>query len=143
MESERLDLSGFRDLVSRVADNWAALNAAGAADCFTADAVYMEPPDRQLFRGKEELLAYFSPLEPGTYLEIDSIWFDEAAQSGAIEFSFGVAGRPNADHGVAILQIQGGLISSWREYQRPGPAGFDDFTAIDGKDWEWHAGNYP
>ena len=31
----------------------------------------------------------------------------------------------------------------WREYVRKGPASFDEFTATEGKTWQWHIGNYP
>jgi hypothetical protein len=103
----------------------------------------MEPPAEQLFVGHDELRSYFRPLEPGTYLRIEHWWFDDGDQRGAIEFTFGEDGDTDADHGVAILDIAAGRISRWREYLRPGPADFDRFVAVDGKEWRWHAGNYP
>ena len=138
-----IDRADFESLLQRVAASWSACDAVAAADCFTADAVYMEPPDRQLFRGREELLSYFSPLRPGTYLEFHGIWFDVQSQTGAAEFSFGMVGDEQADHGVVALRIEERRIASWREYVRPGPAGFDRFVATTGKTFRWHAGNYP
>lgn len=131
----------FPALLERLADAWAALDAERAAACFTEDAVYMQPPDQQLFVGRDQLLAYFAPLEPGTYLRLDNVWFDESAQRGACEFTFGVTGQESADHGVAIIDVTDGLIGGWREYFVKGPAGQDEFIAVDGKDWRWHIGN--
>ena len=133
----------FRSLLERLATAWAELDAEGAADCFTDDAIYVEPPDAQLFRGRSELIAYFSPLEPGTYLDLHSIWFDETSQTGAAEFGFGVRGHERADHGVAVVEVRDGLIAGWREYLRSGPASFEEFVGIEGKNWRWHGGNYP
>ena len=103
----------------------------------------MEPPDRQLFVGRDELLAYFSPLEPGSFLEIHGLWFDEASQVGVAEFTFGMRGRDAADHGVVVVGLRDQRIAWWREYQRRGPTAFDRFISTDDKVWEWHSGNYP
>jgi hypothetical protein len=138
-----LDGEEFRALLERLAAAWAATDADRAAACFTAEATYMEPPDRQMFRGRDELMAYFSPLQQGTYLDIHANWFDPQGQSGAFEFSFGMRGAITADHGVVVVQLRDGLIDAWREYHRAGPAAFDEFIDSTGKVWEWHAGNYP
>ena len=103
----------------------------------------MEPPDRQLFVGREQLRSYFSPLTPGTYLDIHSTWFDESSQTGAFEFTFGERGADTADHGVVIVSLAGNLIKSWREYHRKGPSSFYRFVGVDDTQWRWHAGNYP
>ena len=72
-----------------------------------------------------------------------NVWFDEKRQMGAGEYSFGMAGQELFDHSVAVIEVQGGAISSWREYQAKGPADFTRFLALEGKDWQWHGGNYP
>lgn len=143
MADTHLDHQGFDALLQRLAAAWAACDHAAAAACFTTDAIYMEPPDRQLFCGRAELTAYFSPLRPGTYLHINGSWFDHSKQTGCCEFSFGEHGRATADHGVAVVAVNGGLIVSWREYHREGPAAFDEFISPDGTDWTWHIGTYP
>jgi uncharacterized protein (TIGR02246 family) len=54
----------FGRLLERYA---AALNRGDpqdAAGCFTEDAVYVGPPDRQLYRGRDELLAFLSASAP-------------------------------------------------------------------------------
>ena len=136
-----MDAAAFRALIQRLADAWGALDGDAAADLFTDDATYMQPPDEQLFVGRDQLRAYFAPLEPGTYLRLDNVWFDEGAQRGAVEFTFGVGGQPVADHGVAIVDVADGRIRAWREYLVKGPAEQARFLDVDGKDWTWHIGN--
>jgi ketosteroid isomerase-like protein len=133
----------FRALLQRLADAWGALDADAATACFTPDATYMQPPDEQLFVGHDQLRAYFDPLDPGTYLRLDNVWFAEGTQRGAFEFTFGVADEEPADHGVAIVDVAHDRISAWREYLVKGPSNHERFVATDGKDWRWHAGNYP
>jgi len=137
-----MDLPGFFRLLDELAEAWATPDAERAAACFTADAVYMEPPDRQLFVGVDQLTAYFGALTPGTYLRFHHRSFDETSGMGAIEFSFGVEGEDTADHGTAVIEIRDGRIATWREYVRRGPTDFDEFVAT-AKDWQWHIGNYP
>jgi uncharacterized protein (TIGR02246 family) len=131
----------FRALIQRLADAWAALDADAAVACFTDDATYIQPPDEQLFVGADQLRAYFAPLEPGTYLRLDNVWFDEELQRGAVEFTFGEGDQEPADHGVSVVDVAGGRIRAWREYLVKGPADQDRFLAVDGKDWRWHIGN--
>ncbi|MDX1449643.1 MAG: nuclear transport factor 2 family protein [Acidimicrobiia bacterium] len=138
-----MDVAGFVDLLDRLAAAWAAPDPVAAADCFTDDAVYMEPPDRQLFVGREQLLAYFWPLEPGTYLRFHARAFDEAGQVGFAEWTFGMDGKDVADTGVAVVEVRDGRIATWREYHVKGPADWDRFRSTEGKEWQWHIGNYP
>jgi hypothetical protein len=138
-----LDPAGFTALLQRLADAWGRQDTPAALACFAPDAVYIEPPDVQLFVGHAQLGPYFGALTPGTYLRFHHLWFDAGAQTGAAEFSFGVAGRPTADHGMVSLELRGRLIGVWREYPRKGPADFALFSAAAGKQWQWHIGNYP
>lgn len=138
-----MDAHEYRTLLERLASAWAARDPVAAVECFTENAVYMEPPDRQVFIGRDQLRAYFSPLEPGTYLSLRNVAFDESDGVGMVEFSFGVSDRPTASHGVAVTVIEDGRIAIWREYWRSGPSAWDEFTSVEGKDWEWHIGNYP
>ena len=133
----------FRQLLDALADAWARNDAQAAAALFREDACYMEPPAEQLFVGRDQLRAYFSPLAPGTYLDIHHAWYDDESRLGSVEFTFGTRGQPQASHGVAVLQIVDGLIATWREYQAQGPSSFADFVATEGKEWRWHIDNYP
>ena len=136
-----MDAAAFRALLRGLADAWAALDGDAAAELFTDDAVYMQPPDEQLFVGRDQLRAYFGPLDPGTYLRLDNVWFDQDVQRGAVEFTFGVDGQEFADHGVAIVDVGDGRIRAWREYLVKGPADQERFLAREGKEWTWHIGN--
>ena len=133
----------FRELMERLAHAWSTQDTELGLSCFTEDALYTEPPDIQLYRGHEQLRPYFDALTPEIFMRFNTIAFDEEAQRGLGEFSFGSEGQENANHGVAVVEIADGRIATWREYQRTGPASFADFTAVEGKEWEWHIGNYP
>jgi ketosteroid isomerase-like protein len=134
--------SEFRELLERLARAWSTPDTELALSCFTDDAVYMEPPDVQLFVGHEQLRPYFATLTT-EQMRFHTIAFDEEAQRGAGEFTFGSEDAAERDHGVAIVEVADGRIAAWREYLRKGPASFDEFTAVDGKTWQWHTGNYP
>ena len=111
MADRPFDRDGFERLVRALADAWAANDADAGAALFTSDAVYMEPPDEQLFVGQDELRGYFSPLEPGTYLDLHHVSYDPATATGAVEFSFGVRDHGRASHGVAIVRVADGRIA--------------------------------
>jgi hypothetical protein len=132
----------FRALLEQLAEAWAGLDGDRAAELFSEHAVYMQPPEEQLFVGRSQLRAYFGPLDPGTYLRLDNVWFDEATQRGACEFTFGVGDNEPADHGVAIIDVDAGRIRAWREYLVKGPSDQGRFLATEGKDWRWHIGNF-
>jgi hypothetical protein len=134
---------GFRELLERLAQAWSTQDTELGLSCFAEDAVYTEPPDIQLYVGHDQLRPYFAALTPGTFMRFHTIAFDEGAQRGAGEYSFGDERSETADHGVAIVEVDGERIRAWREYQRKGPASFDAFTAVEGKTWQWNIGNYP
>ncbi len=137
-----VDGGGFRDLVEAVARGWETGDTEAALASFAPDAVYMEPPDAQLFVGHDQLRPYFAAVPPGTLMQLWHVSFDEATQTGAVEYTFASgADDPSADHGVAIIELHDGLIAAWREYQTKGPADRARFLALDG-DWSWHIGNY-
>jgi hypothetical protein len=138
-----LGTAEFRTLLEELARAWETQNPAAAVDLFTPDATYLQPPDVQFFVGHSQLRSYFGAVAAGTRMEWHSVWFDSVSQLGAGEFSFGVAERANATHGVAIVQLRDGRIASWHEYLQTGPASRADFLGPEGKDWKWHIGNYP
>jgi hypothetical protein len=141
--SESTNHEQFTALMQRLARAWGEQDTEAAVSCFTPDAVYMQPPDVQFYTGHSQLRAYFGALKPGTYLHYQNLWFDEEKQVGCVEFSFGSKGTPSADHGIVVIECLYGLIAHWREYVQPGPADFREFTAVSGKQWQWHIGNYP
>jgi ketosteroid isomerase-like protein len=132
----------FRELMERLARAWSTQDTDLGLSCFTEDAVYMEPPDIQLYVGHEQLRPYFAALTTET-MRFHTLAFDEASQRGAGEYTFGSESAAQRDHGVAVVEVADGRIAVWREYQRKGPASYADFSAVDGKTWQWHIGNYP
>ncbi len=138
-----LDRGEFADLMKELAAAWAATDAERAAACFADDAIYMEPPDRQLFEGREQLAAYTARSAPGRIWRCSTSGSTRPPEweltSSASEWR---DGEP-ADHGVAVVAVRDGRVSVWREYHRKGPADFDEFIATEPKDWMWHIGNYP
>jgi ketosteroid isomerase-like protein len=139
----RLSTHEFYRLMEHLARAWSQQDTDAALACFTADAVYLEPPDIQLYQGHAQLRPYFAALQPGTFMRFHHLWFDESQQVGAGEYSFGSASQVTADHGVVVVEVRDGKIAVWREYQRKGPSVFQDFIGTEGKTWQWHIGNYP
>lgn len=106
----------FERLMQTVADGWNDGNARKAAECFTEDAIYTEPPDKQLYKGREALFKFFGGNE-GRKSEMKMTWhhlmFNEREQIGAGEFTFEYGGKV---HGMVIVKVANGQISNWREY---------------------------
>ena len=133
----------FETLMTTLADAWSTQDTELALSVFHEDAVYMEPPDVQLYRGHEELRPYFGALTPGTTMQFHNLFYNPESGIGGGEYTFGHRDSERADVGVAVVQISDGRIVFWREYQRKGPADFSTFLSTEGKQWEWHIGNYP
>lgn len=106
----------FQILMQTVADGWSEGNARKAADCFSEDAIYTEPPDKQLYKGREALFKFFGGNE-GRKSQMKMTWhcliFDEQKQIGVGEFTFEYGDKV---HGMVIVKITNGKISNWREY---------------------------
>ena len=64
---KHLDAAAFREMMNRLADGWSQQNTDQALACFTEDAIYIEPPDIQFYKGHSELRPYFAALKPGTF----------------------------------------------------------------------------
>jgi hypothetical protein len=118
----------FEKLAHTVASGWNEGNARKSADCFCEDAVYAEPPEKQLYRGRAELYEFFGG-DVGTELPMKMTWhhlaFNEAEQLGFGEYTFEMHGRY---HGIVIAKIENGLIKYWREYQYTSGLGWEEFS---------------
>lgn len=115
-QPQNITAPAFQKLMQTVAEGWSEGNARKAADCFTEDAVYTEPPDKQLYKGRKELFKFFGGDE-GRKSQMKMTWhhlmFDEEKQIGAGEFTFEYGGKV---HGMVIVKIRDCKISNWREY---------------------------
>ena len=111
-----------------LAAGWNEGNARKAADCFTEDAVYTEPPDKQEYRGRQRLYEFFGGdqgrKEP-MRMEWHHLVFDAQQQVGMGEFTFEFGSK---SHGVAVVRIRDGLISNWREYYYESDLAWEAFT---------------
>ena len=119
----------FKHLLTTVAEGWEADDARRAADCFTEDAIYIEPPGRQVYVGREALHEFFAGGDnpaPSTHMTWHNIIFDEATQLGCGEYTYH---GNNRYHGAVMVRVRDGKISRWREYQRQSPLDWSDFIA--------------
>ena len=119
----------FERLMHTTADAWNEGNASKAADCFSEDAIYVEPPEKQLYHGRAELYEFFGG-DSGTDTPMKMTWhhlaFNEGEQTGFGEYTFEMHGRY---HGMVMVKIEAGLIKYRREYQYQSELGWEEFTS--------------
>ena len=127
----------FENLMATLAEAWSKQDTRAALGCFTADALYMQPPDLQLYRGTGDLEKLFGAIRPGTLMRFHNLAFNTKTQVGFGEFSFGRSGAATADHGVVVVTLRDGRVSLWRVYFQEGPGSFSEFVRVDGKTWKW------
>lgn len=128
-EASGHDQSRFVELLHRLAEHWNAGNARLAAECFTPDAIYVEPPQKQVHIGREALFTFFggSAGRPGAMsMQWHRTMFDAHHQQGMGEFTFRYGSQV---HGVALMDVRNGLISQWREYWYSSELPFHEFVA--------------
>lgn len=106
---EKISTDGFELLMQTIADGWNEGNARRAADCFSEDSVYIEPPEKQLYHGRAELYEFFGG-DDGRDIPMKMTWhhlaFNEEAQIGFGEYTFEMHGRY---HGGVVAKIE----SAW------------------------------
>ena len=113
--------------MNTLAEAWNAGDSRRAADCFTVDAVYTEPPEKQLYRGHEALYRFFGGAEgrPGQMtMHWHHLAFDEQTSIGFGEFTFTYG---STVHGITIVRLRGGKIAHWREYWYESALPWDQF----------------
>jgi hypothetical protein len=102
----------FEQLLNKVSKGWSEGNAQLAADSFHEDAVYIEPPDKQLYIGRSELFEFFGGdkgRSNSMTMEWHNIIFNSEKQMGTGEYTFGYKGK--LTHGIVIIQIKNEKIS--------------------------------
>ena len=119
----------FEQLMQTIADGWNEGDSHKAADCFSADSIYVEPPDKQLYHGREELYEFFGG-DHGRDKPMKMTWhhlaFNEAEQIGFGEYTFEMNARY---HGIVIVKVESGRIKNWREYQYKTDQNWEKFTS--------------
>ena len=130
MENTKTNSSEFNQLMQTIADGWNEGNARKAADCFSEDAVYVEPPDKQVYHGQEELYEFFGG-DDGPEIPMHMTWhhlaFNEEEQVGFGEYSFQMHGKY---HGIVTVKLKNGLIKFWREYQYKTELNWEEFSRL-------------
>jgi hypothetical protein len=84
-----MDRPGIDGLMRTLARAWSTGDARTAADCFTDDIVYVEPPDRQRYVGRDavfELSGGDDP--PAMSMTWHHLAFDPEQQIGFGEYTF-------------------------------------------------------
>jgi len=127
-QSDHVTQAQYVAIMQNLSSAWNDGDAKQAADLFTADAVYSEPPAKQLYRGRQALYEFFggSNGRPG---QMSMTWhhlaFDEGSQIGFGEFSFTYG---STAHGVAVVRLNAEKISNWREYWYESELSWREFT---------------
>ena len=126
----KLSTEQFNQLMQTVAKGWKEGNAQKAADCFSEDAIYVEPPEKQLHHGRPELYEFFGG-DRGAHLPMKMTWhhlaFNEEEQVGFGEYSFQMHGKY---HGIVTVKLKNGLIKFWREYQYKAELNWEEFSRL-------------
>ena len=126
--AQKIDTAQFEVLMQSLAEGWNQGNARQAADCFTENAIYSEPTDKQLYRGRDALFKFFGG-DAGRKGAMKMTWhhltFNERTQIGAGEFTFEYGSKV---HGVAMVKVERGKISRWREYWYESPLDWEKFV---------------
>jgi hypothetical protein len=123
-----LESAAFRAVLDTVASGWNSARADLAAGCFTEGAVYLEPPDRQVYRGRPAIRGFFeaSAQQPQPdRMRWHAVAFDPVRQIGFGEYTY--RGRQNY-HGIVVVRLHEGLIHRWREYQYGSALSWEDFV---------------
>jgi ketosteroid isomerase-like protein len=124
----KISVAEFKSLLQTVADGWNEGDAKKAADCYTEDAIYIEPPDKEVYAGRKALYEFFGgnrKPEPPMMMIWHHLAFDEASQIGFGEYTFQMNNRYR---GIVTVKILGGKISNWREYQYKSDLEWRDFA---------------
>ncbi|MEJ7749610.1 MAG: VOC family protein [Candidatus Limnocylindrales bacterium] len=101
-------------VLARAAAGWREGDAAAVADCFAVDVEYTDPV-RYRFDRRDQLVPFFEPPPGGHDVTWHAILWDEAAGTGAVEYTYEGHHRY---HGAAIVGLNGeGRIALWREWQ--------------------------
>jgi hypothetical protein len=129
MGNLKISTTEYNRLMQTVADGWNEGNARKAANCFSEDAIYLEPPEKQLYHGRAELYDFFGG-DSGADIPMKMTWhhlaFNEEEQIGLGEYTFQMHGRY---HGIVVVKTESGLIKHWREYQYRSELTWEEFTS--------------
>jgi len=112
----------FSAALEALARAWQARDYERAASYFAEDVQYIDPL-RYHHRSRSEVLRFYQDDQGHPQRTVwRTILFDEALQLGAAEYSYEGTYRY---HGVALVEVRDGQITSWREYQHISQLGWE------------------
>ncbi len=121
--------AAFRKVMEELADAWNRGDARAAANCFTEDAVYSEPPDRQLFHGRDALFEFFGGDDGragAMQMEWHNLAYNPETAVGFGEFSFTYG---STSHGIVAVKLRDAKIANWREIFYDSELSWDAFVS--------------
>jgi hypothetical protein len=125
-----MDSIEFKKLMNTIAEGWNEGNARKSADCFSEEAVYIEPPDKQVHHGRAALYEFFGG-DQGPDVPMHMTWhhlaFNEDEQVGFGEYSFRMHG---SYHGIVTVKVENHFIKFWREYQYKTDLSWEEFSKL-------------
>lgn len=126
--TEPLTEKSFSEIATNIAKGWNEGNATFASQYFDENAVYEEPPKKQLYKGRKEIFEFFGGergFDTPMKMEWHNLAFNEEKQIGFGEYTFAMN---NQYHGIVIIKFENGKIVRWREYQYKSDLSWDDFA---------------
>jgi hypothetical protein len=114
----------FRAALESIGDAWRDRRYEDAASHIAPTACFVDPM-RYSLSGRDALLAFFrndGGLDQTT--EWHHVLFDETTQIGAAEYSYR---GTHLYHGVALIRLEQGRITHWREYQHTAESDWESF----------------
>ncbi|HZS28714.1 MAG TPA: nuclear transport factor 2 family protein [Candidatus Angelobacter sp.] len=127
-EAIKISADDFYRIMNMIAQSESEGNASKAADMFAEDAVYSNPAQRQVRKGRPaiaKLLGGNKSLNKPMTMQWHHLLFNEQEQVGAGEFTQEGARHY---HGMVIVKVEKGKISRWREYEFASSQSWDKFT---------------
>jgi len=118
--------NAFRGLLVRLANGWTNRDYATVIEAFARDVRYADPL-RYSLRGRDELQTFFEA-DDGQEQKtaFHTVIFDELRQVAAVEYTYEGSHRY---HGVALIRLENGLITHWREYQHIDQRAWSEFVS--------------
>src|SRR5262245_19304339 len=113
MAADKITAAQFDALMRTVAAGWNEGNARKAADCYTEDALYTEPPDKQVYTGREALYEFFGgdkKPEPPMRMTWHHLAFDEDSQIGFGEYTFQMNNRYHGIAGQSPYNVRNSIV---------------------------------
>lgn len=104
----------FLAALDGAAAGWRDGDAAAVGECFAEDLEYLDPYGYRFTR-RSDLIPFFEPPSGGHHVVWHTIIWDDATETGAVEYTYEGHHRY---HGAAIVRLDAdGRIVLWREWQ--------------------------